>query len=136
MAGDGEKKPKLEMVQADGAQEDCVTFVMHDEDHTLGNSLRYMIMKKGSSGRGAAAEGSERSSPSLSARPQHLPGTAMPPFPRVRLPPSVKAEERKEEFGGWTAPFLGLWVRLRTSLTRTMKGGLEMVEPGKGQSWN
>uniref|UniRef100_A0A3P9JC63 DNA-directed RNA polymerases I and III subunit RPAC2 n=2 Tax=Oryzias TaxID=8089 RepID=A0A3P9JC63_ORYLA len=45
MAGDGEKKPKLEMVQADGAQEDCVTFVMHDEDHTLGNSLRYMIMK-------------------------------------------------------------------------------------------
>ncbi|KAF6717814.1 DNA-directed RNA polymerases I and III subunit RPAC2 [Oryzias melastigma] len=45
MAGNGEKKPILEMVQADGAQEDCVTFVMHDEDHTLGNSLRYMIMK-------------------------------------------------------------------------------------------
>uniref|UniRef100_A0A8C6KFH9 DNA-directed RNA polymerase RBP11-like dimerisation domain-containing protein n=1 Tax=Nothobranchius furzeri TaxID=105023 RepID=A0A8C6KFH9_NOTFU len=34
------------MVQADGADEGCVTFVMHDEDHTLGNSLRYMIMKK------------------------------------------------------------------------------------------
>ncbi|TEA24132.1 hypothetical protein DBR06_SOUSAS2610083 [Sousa chinensis] len=23
----------------------CVTFVLHEEDHTLGNSLRYMIMK-------------------------------------------------------------------------------------------
>ncbi|KAF7227763.1 DNA-directed RNA polymerases I and III subunit RPAC2 [Nothobranchius furzeri] len=45
MAGEMEKKPKLEMVQADGADEGCVTFVMHDEDHTLGNSLRYMIMK-------------------------------------------------------------------------------------------
>lgn len=32
-------------VQADGADEGCVTFVLHDEDHTLGNSLRYMIMK-------------------------------------------------------------------------------------------
>ncbi|XP_010731207.1 DNA-directed RNA polymerases I and III subunit RPAC2 [Larimichthys crocea] len=45
MAGEGEKKPVLEMVQADGADEGCVTFVLHDEDHTLGNSLRYMIMK-------------------------------------------------------------------------------------------
>jgi len=25
--------------------ETCVTYVMHHEDHTLGNSLRYMIMK-------------------------------------------------------------------------------------------
>lgn len=24
----------------------CMTFVLHDEDHTLGNALRYMIMKK------------------------------------------------------------------------------------------
>lgn len=24
---------------------DCVTFVMHNEDHTLGNALRYMVMK-------------------------------------------------------------------------------------------
>ncbi|XP_041654133.1 DNA-directed RNA polymerases I and III subunit RPAC2 isoform X2 [Cheilinus undulatus] len=47
MAGDGEKKAVLEMVQADGADEGCVTFVLHDEDHTLGNSLRYMIMKNG-----------------------------------------------------------------------------------------
>ncbi|MCI4379805.1 hypothetical protein PGIGA_G00232720 [Pangasianodon gigas] len=46
MAGtDTEKKPVLEMVQADGADEGCVTFVLHEEDHTLGNSLRYMIMK-------------------------------------------------------------------------------------------
>ncbi|XP_061757768.1 DNA-directed RNA polymerases I and III subunit RPAC2 isoform X4 [Nerophis ophidion] len=45
MAAEGEKKRVLEMVQADGADEGSVTFVMHDEDHTLGNSLRYMIMK-------------------------------------------------------------------------------------------
>ncbi|XP_075899606.1 DNA-directed RNA polymerases I and III subunit RPAC2 isoform X2 [Nelusetta ayraudi] len=45
MAGESEKKPALEMIQADGADEGCVTFVMHEEDHTLGNSLRYMIMK-------------------------------------------------------------------------------------------
>ncbi|EDO38993.1 predicted protein, partial [Nematostella vectensis] len=25
--------------------ESCMTFVLHDEDHTLGNSLRYIIMK-------------------------------------------------------------------------------------------
>ncbi|XP_028816007.1 DNA-directed RNA polymerases I and III subunit RPAC2 [Denticeps clupeoides] len=40
-----ETKPVLEMVQADGADEGCVTFVLHEEDHTLGNSLRYMVMK-------------------------------------------------------------------------------------------
>ncbi|XP_012722303.2 DNA-directed RNA polymerases I and III subunit RPAC2 [Fundulus heteroclitus] len=45
MAEEGEKKPVLEMVQADGADDGCVTFVMHNEDHTLGNALRYMIMK-------------------------------------------------------------------------------------------
>ncbi|TNM99095.1 hypothetical protein fugu_013659 [Takifugu bimaculatus] len=45
MAEEGTAKPVLEMVQADGADEGCVTFVMHDEDHTLGNSLRYMVMK-------------------------------------------------------------------------------------------
>ena len=26
--------------------ETCSTFVLHEEDHTLGNSLRYIIMKK------------------------------------------------------------------------------------------
>lgn len=36
----------LSQVQADGADDGCVTFVLHDEDHTLGNALRYMIMKK------------------------------------------------------------------------------------------
>ncbi|XP_053555412.1 DNA-directed RNA polymerases I and III subunit RPAC2 [Bombina bombina] len=45
MAAGGEKKTALEMVQANGTDESCVTFVLHDEDHTLGNSLRYMIMK-------------------------------------------------------------------------------------------
>ncbi|KAM8849030.1 DNA-directed RNA polymerases I and III subunit RPAC2 [Synchiropus picturatus] len=45
MAAEAEKRPVLEMVQSDGADEGCVTFVMHHEDHTLGNSLRYMIMK-------------------------------------------------------------------------------------------
>ncbi|XP_073710088.1 DNA-directed RNA polymerases I and III subunit RPAC2 isoform X1 [Misgurnus anguillicaudatus] len=38
-------KHALELVQAEGADEGCVTFVLHEEDHTLGNSLRYMIMK-------------------------------------------------------------------------------------------
>ncbi|KAM7094843.1 DNA-directed RNA polymerases I and III subunit RPAC2-like isoform X1 [Ciconia boyciana] len=32
-------------IQADGTDGNCVTFVLHDEDHTLGNSLRYMVMK-------------------------------------------------------------------------------------------
>ncbi|XP_061582349.1 DNA-directed RNA polymerases I and III subunit RPAC2 [Cololabis saira] len=45
MAGETEKKPILEMVHAEGGDEGCVTFVLHQEDHTLGNSLRYMIMK-------------------------------------------------------------------------------------------
>ncbi|XP_075428822.1 DNA-directed RNA polymerases I and III subunit RPAC2-like isoform X2 [Ascaphus truei] len=56
MAGGAEKKPALEMVvysvyiasplvQANGTDETCVTFVLHEEDHTLGNALRYMIMK-------------------------------------------------------------------------------------------
>ncbi|OXB75959.1 UNVERIFIED_CONTAM: hypothetical protein H355_012927, partial [Colinus virginianus] len=37
--------PNLWQVQADGTDGNCVTFVLHDEDHTLGNSLRYMVMK-------------------------------------------------------------------------------------------
>ncbi|CAI5651512.1 DNA-directed RNA polymerases I and III subunit RPAC2 isoform X1 [Oreochromis niloticus] len=40
-----ERATNKQQVQADGADEGCVTFVLHDEDHTLGNSLRYMIMK-------------------------------------------------------------------------------------------
>uniref|UniRef100_A0A6J0V076 DNA-directed RNA polymerases I and III subunit RPAC2 n=1 Tax=Pogona vitticeps TaxID=103695 RepID=A0A6J0V076_9SAUR len=40
------KKPRvLQMVRAEGSDKSCVTFVLHNEDHTLGNSLRYMIMK-------------------------------------------------------------------------------------------
>ncbi|XP_048370547.1 DNA-directed RNA polymerases I and III subunit RPAC2-like [Sphaerodactylus townsendi] len=43
---EGTAKPRvLQMVRADGADKSCVTFVLHNEDHTLGNSLRYMIMK-------------------------------------------------------------------------------------------
>nr|XP_056715678.1 DNA-directed RNA polymerases I and III subunit RPAC2-like [Euleptes europaea] len=43
---EGATKPRvLQMVRADGAGKSCVTFVLHNEDHTLGNSLRYMIMK-------------------------------------------------------------------------------------------
>ncbi|XP_078520601.1 DNA-directed RNA polymerases I and III subunit RPAC2-like [Lissotriton helveticus] len=45
MAEPAERKPVLEMVQANGTDDSCVTFVLHEEDHTLGNSLRYMIMK-------------------------------------------------------------------------------------------
>lgn len=44
MAGTG-GGPALETIQADGTDGNCVTFVLHDEDHTLGNSLRYMVMK-------------------------------------------------------------------------------------------
>jgi len=38
---------QLEIVQPEGIQDDesCLTFVMNGEDHTLGNSLRYIIMK-------------------------------------------------------------------------------------------
>ncbi|PIO39607.1 hypothetical protein AB205_0083070 [Aquarana catesbeiana] len=32
-------------IQANGMDESCVTFVLHEEDHTLGNGLRYMVMK-------------------------------------------------------------------------------------------
>ncbi|XP_010001782.1 PREDICTED: DNA-directed RNA polymerases I and III subunit RPAC2-like [Chaetura pelagica] len=41
----GEAGAVPERVQADGTDGNCVTFVLHDEDHTLGNSLRYMVMK-------------------------------------------------------------------------------------------
>ncbi|KAI9009222.1 DNA-directed RNA polymerases I and III subunit RPAC2-like protein [Hyaloraphidium curvatum] len=39
------EEPKL--VVLNGAYEDpgCATFTLNEEDHTLGNSLRYMIMK-------------------------------------------------------------------------------------------
>ncbi|XP_066571391.1 DNA-directed RNA polymerases I and III subunit RPAC2 [Amia ocellicauda] len=43
--GEAEKRPVLEVVQAEGDDNSCVTFVLHEEDHTLGNALRYMVMK-------------------------------------------------------------------------------------------
>ncbi|XP_042336462.1 DNA-directed RNA polymerases I and III subunit RPAC2-like isoform X1 [Sceloporus undulatus] len=40
------RRPRaLQLVRTEGSDKSCVTFVLHDEDHTLGNSLRYMIMK-------------------------------------------------------------------------------------------
>lgn len=37
-------KIEVEAVK-DGSGDTCCTFVIHDEDHTLGNSLRYIISK-------------------------------------------------------------------------------------------
>ena len=37
---------KLDRIQLNQPDDErCQTFVLHNEDHTLGNSLRYMIMK-------------------------------------------------------------------------------------------
>ncbi|KAK6173014.1 hypothetical protein SNE40_016554 [Patella caerulea] len=37
---------RLEVIDSGNTEADsCKTFVMHNEDHTLGNSLRYIIMK-------------------------------------------------------------------------------------------
>ncbi|XP_028408607.1 DNA-directed RNA polymerases I and III subunit RPAC2-like [Dendronephthya gigantea] len=40
-------KRRLEVIPTSGAEDDetCLTFVLHEEDHTLGNALRYMIAK-------------------------------------------------------------------------------------------
>jgi DNA-directed RNA polymerases I and III subunit RPAC2 len=41
--GDGAvDEPKVEVV---GTDETCLTFVIRGEDHTLGNALRYVLMK-------------------------------------------------------------------------------------------
>ncbi|XP_067041913.1 DNA-directed RNA polymerases I and III subunit RPAC2-like [Acropora muricata] len=41
-----ELKRRLEVLATgDPDDETCATFVLHEEDHTLGNSLRYIIMK-------------------------------------------------------------------------------------------
>lgn len=37
-----EEESKLEI---SGTDETCLTFVIRDEDHTLGNALRYVLMK-------------------------------------------------------------------------------------------
>ncbi|BFZ24260.1 hypothetical protein BsWGS_27299 [Bradybaena similaris] len=40
------KKPALEVVEAKGGGDDSLqTFVLHDEDHTLGNALKYILNK-------------------------------------------------------------------------------------------
>ncbi|KAJ3087122.1 RNA polymerase subunit AC19 [Quaeritorhiza haematococci] len=37
--------PKVEVVTTDYEDASCATFIIKDEDHTLGNALRYIIMK-------------------------------------------------------------------------------------------
>ncbi|KAI9340826.1 DNA-directed RNA polymerase [Obelidium mucronatum] len=37
--------PKIEILKGDYEDPSSVTFVLKDEDHTLGNSLRYLLMK-------------------------------------------------------------------------------------------
>lgn len=44
-SSDQSNKKRLEVVDSGSLDETCKTFVFHNEDHTLGNSLRYMIMK-------------------------------------------------------------------------------------------
>jgi len=45
-AGEKAVKRRLEVIATgDPDDETCATFVLHEEDHTLGNSLRYIIMK-------------------------------------------------------------------------------------------
>ncbi|XP_059170795.1 DNA-directed RNA polymerases I and III subunit RPAC2-like [Physella acuta] len=40
------QKPCLELLDArNDGDETCQTFILHDEDHTLGNSLKYMLNK-------------------------------------------------------------------------------------------
>ncbi|KAJ3128024.1 hypothetical protein HK100_009419 [Physocladia obscura] len=38
--------PKIEILKGDYDDPTAVTFVLKDEDHTIGNSLRYLLMKK------------------------------------------------------------------------------------------
>lgn len=40
VAKDNESK-----LEVSGTDETCLTFILRDEDHTLGNSLRYVLMK-------------------------------------------------------------------------------------------
>lgn len=42
MSGIDEEDAKVEII---GTDETCLTFVIRDEDHTLGNALRYILMK-------------------------------------------------------------------------------------------
>lgn len=41
-AEDSEARCKVEVT---GSDETCLTFTVHGEDHTLGNALRYVLMK-------------------------------------------------------------------------------------------
>ncbi|KAJ3220870.1 RNA polymerase subunit AC19 [Clydaea vesicula] len=37
--------PKVQLLEQNENDDSCATFQIKDEDHTLGNSLRYMLMK-------------------------------------------------------------------------------------------
>eukprot|EP00118_Oscarella_pearsei_P000598 m.5336 g.5336 ORF g.5336 m.5336 type:complete len:132 (+) comp12906_c0_seq1:334-729(+) len=44
--GDSGEPPHLQILPTENPDDEtCMTFVLEGEDHTLGNSLRYMIMK-------------------------------------------------------------------------------------------
>lgn len=42
MQTDAENEAKIEIM---GTDETCLTFVIRDEDHTMGNALRYILIK-------------------------------------------------------------------------------------------
>lgn len=42
MTGVQDKEPKVEII---GADDTNLTFVLRDEDHTMGNALRYILMR-------------------------------------------------------------------------------------------
>jgi len=39
------EEKKVEIIFETG-EESCATFILHDEDHTMGNSIRYALMKR------------------------------------------------------------------------------------------
>lgn len=43
--GLGPEGQKIEIIARDPNDDSCITFCIHGEDHTIGNSLRYIIMK-------------------------------------------------------------------------------------------
>merc|ERR1719290_848771 len=46
MEGTVENKKRLEVVGVENIEDEtCRTFVLHQEDHTLGNALRYVVTK-------------------------------------------------------------------------------------------
>jgi DNA-directed RNA polymerases I and III subunit RPAC2 len=44
-AGEAAAEQSKGKVEVLGSDDTCLTFTVHDEDHTLGNALRYVLMK-------------------------------------------------------------------------------------------